>query len=105
MTRSLVTAHTPDYCKIDVEGWEVEVLKGLHQAVAIISLEYHVSPSETPRAIEALRRLATLGCLLLQPPRGHEQRLSRLYAATFSSRHPLPVESFAGAFPHHPGRG
>lgn len=87
----------PDYCKIDVEGWELEVLKGLHQAVAIISLEYHVSPSETPRAVEALRRLATLGAYFCN--------LREATSSDFLLATPLPVEAFADAFPHHLGRG
>lgn len=32
---------TPSFCKIDVEGFEVEVLKGLSQRVSNFSLEYH----------------------------------------------------------------
>jgi FkbM family methyltransferase len=31
----------PQYCKIDVEGWELHVLKGLHQPIPLISFEYH----------------------------------------------------------------
>ena len=33
----------PAYCKIDVEGWEFEVLRGLSQAVDLISLEFHLT--------------------------------------------------------------
>ena len=36
----------PVFCKIDVEGFELEVLKGLHQPVPFLSLEYAV-PEQT----------------------------------------------------------
>jgi FkbM family methyltransferase len=36
----------PAFCKIDVEGFELEVLKGLHQPVPYLSLEYAV-PEQT----------------------------------------------------------
>lgn len=32
----------PDFCKIDVEGYEYEVLKGLSQPIKMISIEYTV---------------------------------------------------------------
>jgi FkbM family methyltransferase len=49
----------PVYCKIDVEGFEVPVLKGLSQVISNVSFEYHVA--EGDRACECLRLLAALG--------------------------------------------
>lgn len=49
----------PVYCKIDVEGFEVSVLKGLSQPVPNLSFEYHVT--EADRACECLRILESLG--------------------------------------------
>jgi len=49
----------PDFCKIDVEDFEVEVLKGLSQAVPALSLEYF-----TPtlfRVFECMDLLDALG--------------------------------------------
>ncbi len=43
----------PQFCKIDVEGYEVEVLKGLHQPIPFISFEYTV-PEQTGKLIECL---------------------------------------------------
>lgn len=40
---NLISIHgTPRFCKIDVEGFELEVLKGLHSKIPIISIEYCV---------------------------------------------------------------
>jgi FkbM family methyltransferase len=33
---------TPRFCKIDVEGFELQVLKGLHKNIPLVSLEYCV---------------------------------------------------------------
>lgn len=87
-----IAAHrVPDYCKIDVEGWEVEVLRGLHQALPLISIEYHISPNETRRAIEALRRIAGLGSYFCN--------LREAEADGFLLARPIPIESFIEAFP------
>ena len=51
----------PHYCKIDVEGWELEVVEGLNQPIPLISFEYHNSPPEIEKARAVLERLATLG--------------------------------------------
>jgi FkbM family methyltransferase len=51
----------PDYCKIDVEGWELEVLSGLTKQIPIISFEYHNTEAELERAISVLHRISELG--------------------------------------------
>ncbi|HET7038624.1 MAG TPA: FkbM family methyltransferase, partial [Gemmatimonadales bacterium] len=43
---------TPAYCKIDVEGFEEEVLAGLETPIALVSFEYHRDAPE--RAIGCL---------------------------------------------------
>ena len=43
----------PRFCKIDVEGYEVEVLKGLNITIPIISFEYTV-PEQINRLIECV---------------------------------------------------
>ena len=49
---------TPDYCKIDVEGWELEVLKGLTRPLPLVSLEYHLEDEDIEKTLACLRRLA-----------------------------------------------
>lgn len=48
----------PSFIKIDVEGYELEVLKGLTQPVKMISFEYTV-PEQTARAIQCIDQILT----------------------------------------------
>lgn len=49
----------PDFCKIDVEDFEIQVLRGLTQPLPSLSLEYFVPTLE--RIYECIERLETLG--------------------------------------------
>jgi FkbM family methyltransferase len=49
----------PSFIKIDVEGYELEVLKGLSQAIKLISFEYTV-PEQTEKAIECISQIEKL---------------------------------------------
>lgn len=49
----------PDYCKIDVEGYELEVLTGLSRPLAWVSFEY--IPVAIDCAVACVARLADLG--------------------------------------------
>jgi FkbM family methyltransferase len=51
----------PDYCKIDVEGWELETLRGLSRPLPLVSFEYHLFPQDVAKACECLARLMQLG--------------------------------------------
>jgi len=50
---------TPVFIKIDVEGYELEVLKGLHSPVKMISFEY-TTPEQTERAIGCIERVSSV---------------------------------------------
>ena len=49
----------PQFCKIDIEGYEVEALKGLSYPIPIISIEFY--PSAIHQAIECIELLEKLG--------------------------------------------
>ena len=49
----IATYGLPDFCKIDVEGYEVQVLKGLSQPIPYLSLEYTV-PEQSHRLRECV---------------------------------------------------
>jgi FkbM family methyltransferase len=49
----------PDFCKIDVEGYEKEVIQGLNSKIGIISFEF-TSPTFNEDSIWCLRKLASL---------------------------------------------
>jgi FkbM family methyltransferase len=49
----------PDFCKIDVEGYEAEVLKGLHTSIPSLSIEY--LPVYKKSALSAISILGGIG--------------------------------------------
>ena len=53
----------PQYCKIDVEGWELHVLSGLSQPIPLVSFEYHQEDDQMQKAFACLDRLSSLGSI------------------------------------------
>ena len=53
----------PDFCKIDVEGFELEVLKGLTQPIGTISFEFTI-PEFVDKAVECINYLNNLGQII-----------------------------------------
>jgi FkbM family methyltransferase len=57
---ALIARHgQPVFCKIDVEGFEPDVLSGLSQAISTISFEY--TPEHAGAVASCVRKIATLG--------------------------------------------
>jgi FkbM family methyltransferase len=81
----------PDYCKIDVEGWELEVLKGLTQRVNLISFEFHIGGNGPAKARACLERLAEFG------PR--RLNITQAEGSTFLFEEWIPLEEFLDRFP------
>lgn len=52
---------SPTVCKIDVEGFEYQVIRGLSQPVKVISFEFTPTPKLINLAVESIKHLATIG--------------------------------------------
>lgn len=50
----------PYYIKVDVEGHELDVVRGMRECVPLLSFEFHMDDRVT-EAVEVLRQYATLG--------------------------------------------
>jgi len=72
---SLIRSHgVPDYVKIDVEGYELQVIKGLSMAVPLVSFECHLPEfkDETTEIIHLLSDVSPGGLYnftISEPPR------------------------------------
>jgi FkbM family methyltransferase len=85
----------PDYCKIDVEGFEVDVLAGLSAPVALLSFEFCKEFPEKTAA--CLDRLRSIGFTRFNVSYGETRRFKladwcgpeELLADLHANRHPL----------------
>ena len=72
---ALIATHgLPRFCKIDVEGYEAEVLRGLSQPIAALSFEYVPAASDVARQAAGL--LAALGPYRFNPTMGERRRFA-----------------------------
>jgi FkbM family methyltransferase len=60
LDRAIQRFGLPQYCKIDVEGWELQVLMGLSQPIPLISFEYHQNDGKMQDAYAFLSAFARL---------------------------------------------
>lgn len=64
----------PDFCKIDVEGYEFEVLKGLSKSIKYISFEF-TFPEFVDKAINCIEHLNQLGKMVCNYSEGEKMEL------------------------------
>jgi FkbM family methyltransferase len=70
---ALIGGHgVPRFCKIDVEGYEAEVLRGLSQPIPALSFEYVPAAADVARHAAGL--LAALGCYRFNLTIGERRR-------------------------------
>jgi hypothetical protein len=50
----------PRFCKVDVEGYELEVLRGLSRPLPLLSLEYHLDEKDIRKVLDCVAHLSTL---------------------------------------------
>ena len=81
----------PAFCKIDVEGWELEVLKGLSEPIPLLSFEFHLSAAELPKAHACLEHLAAFG--------PSHVNLTGVETAAWHFRDWMPLAEFRRWFP------
>jgi FkbM family methyltransferase len=51
----------PTFCKIDVEGWELEVLRGLTRTIPLLSFEFQLGDRGIRKTLGCLEKLADFG--------------------------------------------
>ena len=70
--RSIATHGVPRFCKIDVEGFEAEVLAGLSRPIDGVSFEFVSGGVEV--AVRCVRRLEALGAYRFNAIPGEKRR-------------------------------
>lgn len=96
---ALIAAHgLPDFCKIDVEGFEAEVLRGLSQPLPLLSFEH--TPATFEIGAQCIERLGELGDYCYNWSLGETHRLAfdqwLSPAAMCDHLHALAVDSPSG---------
>jgi hypothetical protein len=91
LDRSIERFGAPSYCKIDVEGWEFEVLRGLTQRIPLVSIEYHLTDREVEVVRQCLERLQEFGDLRIN--------ITTAEVLAFTQPEWLSAEQFLRIFP------
>jgi FkbM family methyltransferase len=81
----------PFFCKIDVEGWELEVLTGLTQSIPLMAFEFHLDDPNIRKTKSCLDRL-----IRLAPSRVN---VTPSESSKFHLREWVPLGEFLAWFP------
>ena len=81
----------PYYCKIDVEGWEEQVLRGLSHAIPLLSFEFHLSAADISKTRACLNHLRAFGQA--------EVAIAPAETPSFLTGHWVSLASFVDWFP------
>ncbi len=61
---SIISSYgTPDYIKIDIEGFELEAIRGLHSKIPLLSIEYHLTNEDIAQKLQLIDLLTVFGPL------------------------------------------
>jgi hypothetical protein len=82
---------TPVFCKIDVEGWELEVLTGLTQPIPVLSFEFQLTDHGIRKTIACLEKLAQFGASRVN--------ITPAETSLFHFRDWVPLSTFIAWFP------
>ena len=75
LDREIETYGCPYFCKVDVEGFEVEVFSGLNQPLQLISFEYHLDEENLALTLQCLERLNSLSEMVFNITGAEDNRL------------------------------
>ena len=88
---AIATYGVPAFCKIDVEGFELEVLSGLSRSIAMFSLEYHLSDEDVAKTLACVEQIGRFGVMSFN--------ISFAEDAGFVWDEWVPLEAFRTLFP------
>ncbi len=84
---ALIERHgRPEWCKVDVEGFEEQVFAGLSAPIPLVSFEFHAAHAS--RAVHCLKRLALLGAT--------EANVTPMDACGFLFDEPITIDAMIG---------
>jgi len=81
----------PFFCKIDVEGWELEVLRGLTRPIPLLSFEFHLNESDITKTLACLETLVQFGSSRIN--------ITPAETSAFHLKSWIPLEQFLAWFP------